>query len=69
MLRTFKGLGLTPPDVDLSYKNLPKELVAPGVEKLIQSSPQYSKLKPGSKDYQDLFQRFMNSLYQEGGGG
>jgi hypothetical protein len=49
---------------DLTVKEMNREMVAPYIHRIIQTNPKTSKLKPDSKEYQQLYNDTLRELYK-----
>ena len=50
---------------DITVKDMNKEMVAPYIHRIIQTNPKTMKLKPTSKEYQQLYNDTLRELYKE----
>jgi hypothetical protein len=49
---------------DITVKEMNREMVAPYIHRIIQTNPKTSKLKPESKEYQQLYNDTLRELYK-----
>jgi hypothetical protein len=49
---------------DITVKEMNREMVAPYIHRIIQTNPKTSKLKPDSKEYQQLYNDTLRELYK-----
>ncbi len=50
---------------DIAVKDMNKEMVAPYIHRIIQTNPKTMKLKPESKEYQQLYNDTLRELYKD----